>query len=411
MRRALCLVAVLVSACISRTPVLGTPGRGEQPLLIVVSADGWRWDYDTKAATPNFRRLAGRGVRAAGLIPVYPSKTFPNHYSIVTGLYPGHHGMVANVIRDPATGRVFRRTDPAEATDPMWWGGDPIWNVAQRAGFVAATMFWLGADVPVGGGQPRLWRAFDQNVTDGARVDQVLQWLDLPPSERPSFVGLYLNETDDMGHWYGPESPQLRDAIVHIDQQLGRLVAGLEQRGLLARANIILLSDHGMASSSDDRVIFPDDYVSPADVEIVDINPTLGVVPAAGKEAAVAAALFTAHPHLQMYRRDQTPVHWHLRGQTRVPPLTGVADEGWVVMLHSSFAEYWKRSRHGGQHGYDPQLKSMRGIFVAAGPAFKSGRRVPAFENVSVYNILARVLGVPPPANDGDPAVPGTVLN
>jgi predicted AlkP superfamily pyrophosphatase or phosphodiesterase len=411
-RRAVLFVVTLLAACAARSavPVAPVASNGDRPLVILVSFDGWRWDYETKAPTPNFHRLAARGVRA-GLIPVYPSKTFPNHYTIATGLYPGHHGMVANVIRDPATGRVFRRTDLAEARDPMWWGGEPIWNVARRAGLVAATMFWIGSEVPVGGMQPNYWREFDETVMSAARVDQVLEWLDLPAAARPSMICLYLNETDDMGHWYGPDSAQLRDAVERTDEQLGRLGGGLERRGLIDRANIVVVSDHGMAATSADRVIYPDDYLAPGDAEIVDINPTLGVVPAPGREAAVARALLRARPHLKMYRREDTPRSWRLRDQPRVPPLTGVADEGWVVLSHAAFNDYWKRSRTGGQHGYDPSLESMRGVFAAAGPAFRRGRRVAAFENVSVYNVLARVLGVRPPPNDGDPGVLRAVLN
>jgi predicted AlkP superfamily pyrophosphatase or phosphodiesterase len=376
------------------------------PLLILVSLDGWRFDYDTKAPAPTLRALMARGVRAEGLIPAYPSKTVPNHYTIATGLYPGRHGMVANTIRDPKTGRLFERTNRAEVEDPMWWGGDPVWNTAQRAGLIAATMFWPGSEAPVGGMQPRYWREFDERVAESDRVAQVLAWLDLPPAQRPHLVTLYLNEVDVLGHWYGPDSPEVRDAIVRADQQLATLMNGLGERGLLLTVNVVVVSDHGMAPTVRERTIVVDDYVSPADVEIADINPTLGVTPRPGKEADVWRALSAAHPHLKMYRREETPSHWHLRDQPRVPPLTGVADEGWVVLLRRGVDEYWKRSDRGGQHGYDPQLVSMRGILVAAGPGFRDdGGVVPAFENVHVYDAIVMALGLTPSPNDGDPAV------
>ncbi len=421
-RRWAWIVVVLAVACGPAPPprtvasppahagAAGLPGRAVPPLLILVSIDGWRWDYQQKAPVPHLRELMARGVRAEGLIPGYPSKTIPNHYSLVTGLYPGHHGMIANVIRDPGTGKVFRRADRAAVTDPMWWGGDPFWNTAERAGRIAATMFWPGSEAPVGGHQPRYWREFDSTVPEASRVDQVLAWLDRPVAERPSFLTLYLNELDEQGHWYGPDSTQVRDAIVRADTQLGRLVDGLRQRGLYDGANVVVVSDHGMASTTIRRTIFVDDYVSLGDVEIVDMNPTLGLNPAAGKLEAVHRALVQAHPHLEMYRRDETPERWHFRNQPRVPPLTGVADEGWVVIRRSDYAEYWKHGPEGGQHGYDPDARSMRGLFVAAGPAFKQGRTVPAFENVDVYNVLAEVLGVEPSPNDGDPAIVRAVL-
>jgi predicted AlkP superfamily pyrophosphatase or phosphodiesterase len=221
---------------------------------------------------------------------------------------------------------------------------------------------------------------------------------------------LYLNEVDEMGHFYGPDSSQVRDAIAATDTYLGRLMSGLEQRGLLSAANVVILSDHGMAPTHRSRTIVVDDYVPLADIEIVDINPTLGVVPAAGKAESVYRALGTAHANLKMYRREETPLHWRFRGQPRVPEVTGVADEGWVVLRRGDVQEYWKRSDNGGQHGYEPSSEAMRGIFVAAGPAFKQGIRVPAFENVHVYNMLARALGVPPASNDGDAAVADRVM-
>jgi predicted AlkP superfamily pyrophosphatase or phosphodiesterase len=313
--------------------------------------------------------------------------------------------MVANRFRDPVSGRLFRLSDRAAVQNPMWWGGEPIWNTAQKAGLVAATMFWVGSEAPVGGMHPRYWRQFDDRVSASDRVNQVLAWLDLPAAERPSLIALYLNDTDTIGHWYGPESMQTRDAIEKTDQQFGRLLDGLESRGLTGRANIVVVSDHGMAATNIRRTIFVDDYVSLSDIEVVDINPTLGVIPVQGKREAAYQALTHAHPRLSMYWRQETPERWRIRDQPRVPPITGVADEGWVVLRRAEYAEYWKRSPDGGEHGYDPEVESMRGVFVAAGPAFKVGVTVPAFENVHVYNALAMALGITPAKNDGDPAV------
>jgi len=329
---------------------------------------------------------------------------------MATGLYPGHHGMIANVIRDPATGRLFRRTDRVEVQNPMWWGGEPIWNTAQQQGLIAATMFWPGSEAPVGGMRPRYWREFDASVPPAARVDQVLEWLDRPKAERPSLVTLYFDDVDVIGHWYGPDSPQVRDAITRTDAQLGRLMEGLSSRGLVDRANVMVVSDHGMTATTQRQTIFVDDYVRLDDIEIADINPTLGVIPNPGRFDSVYQALAHAHPRLSMYRAADTPEEWHLRGQPRVPPITGVADEGWVVLRRADFAEYWKRSPTGGLHGYDPKLPSMGGIFVAAGPAFKSGVVVPAMENVNVYRAVAVALGIEPRDTDADPAQVATLM-
>jgi predicted AlkP superfamily pyrophosphatase or phosphodiesterase len=404
------LVLLAVALTVSTALVLGQLRGGAARLTILVSFDGWRWDYDTKAPAPALRALMARGVRAEALVPSFPSKTVPNHYSMATGLYPGHHGMIANVIRDPGTGRTFRRTDRIEVANPMWWGGEPIWNTAQRQGLIAATMFWPGSEAPVGGMQPRYWREFDAAVAPAARVDQVLSWIDLPSDARPALITLYLDEVDLMGHWYGPDSPQVREAIQHTDAQLGRLVDGLAARGLVDATNLLVVSDHGMAPTTQARTIFVDDYVSSGDIEITDINPTLGVIPKPGRLEPVYRSLANAHPRLSMYRAAETPESWHLRGQPRVPPLTGVADEGWVVLQRADFAEYWKRSPTGGQHGYDPAVPTMRGIFVAAGPAFRAGAVVPAMENVNVYRAVALSLGIHPRDTDADPAAVAALI-
>lgn len=401
----LALVAAFGCAGRSALPPSTTP-----ELTILVGLDGFRWDYDRMVPMPNLGRLAEHGVRAEGLIPGYPSKTIPNFYSLATGLYPGHHGMIANTILDPATGRRFERSDRAAVVDPMWWGGDPIWNLVGRSGRRTAVMLWAGAEAPIGGRHPDYWREFDDSIPGDERIDQLLTWLDLPPAQRPSFLAVYLQEADRAAHYFGPGSPQTRDAIAATDAQIGRLIAGLEQRGRFAAANIILVSDHGMAETRQDRTIVVDDYLEPSDGTIVDINPTLGVAPAPGREEAVYAKLSRAHPNLTIYRRAETPEHWRFRDQPRVPALTGVADEGWVVIRRSEAATYWRRSPIGGQHGYDPRLPSMRGIFVAAGPAFRQGTVVPAFENVHVHTIIAMASGLTPRPNDGDPAIARRVL-
>ncbi|HEY5618360.1 MAG TPA: ectonucleotide pyrophosphatase/phosphodiesterase [Vicinamibacterales bacterium] len=380
--------------------------------LILISFDGWRWDYDTKAPAPNLRSLMARGVRAENLIPAFPSKTFPNHYTIVTGLYPGHHGIVANSIKDPATGRIFTTSKTQEVRDPMWWGGEPIWVTAARARQPSATMFWPGSEAPIRGVLPRYWTPYDGGYPAEARVDRVLEWLDLPERDRPRFITVYFEDTDRAGHEQGPDSQAVREAVMRADGYLGRLLRGLERRGLEERVNIVVVSDHGMAAVNNERVVVVDDHVSLGDVEIVDINPTLAVYPKPGKEDAVFRALEKAHSRLKVYKRDATPERWHYRDHTRIPPIIGVADEGWQVLRRNAVVALRTR-RMGearGQHGYDPALMSMRALFVAAGPAFKRGVTVPAFENVHIYNALARVLDVTPAANDGSAPVAQRLL-
>jgi predicted AlkP superfamily pyrophosphatase or phosphodiesterase len=412
MRRLTLLALILGTVAAVGTFGQRAPFADLKPTVILISFDGFRWDYLSKAPTPNLRRLMERGVHAGNMIPSFPSKTFPNHYAIVTGLYPGHHGIVANNIFDPATGRTFATTKRDEVRDPMWWGGTPIWTLVERAGVKSAPLFWPGSEAPHGGIMSTYWQPYDQNRPANARVDQILTWLDQPAGQRPTFLTLYFEDTDEAGHANGPDSAEVRDAIVRDDSYLGRLLDGLSRRGLADRVNIVVVSDHGMSAVDDTHVIVADDYVSPDEVVISDINPTLGIFPKAGKEDEVYRRLVNAHPHLKVFKREDIPASWHYRDHPRVPPILGVADEGWQVLRRSTAASIAAHTMRGGRgtHGYDPQLMSMRAIFIAAGPAFKQGVTVAPFENVSLYNVLAKILDATPPPNDGDPAVGGMLL-
>jgi predicted AlkP superfamily pyrophosphatase or phosphodiesterase len=402
MRRvALFLCVLTLAACAARS---FNPAPQQPSTLILISIDGWRWDYDEKAPAPNLRALMQRGVRARNLIPSFPTKTFPNHYTIVTGLYPGHHGIVANAVRDPATGRTLVATAVNEQRDPMWWGGEPIWVTAQRHGRTAAAMFWVGSEAPIRGILPRYWKPYDASFPPEERVDQVLRWLDLPEADRPALINLYFSDVDSAGHDYGPDSREVQEAIRRVDGYLGRLVRGLTDRGLAEGVNMIVLSDHGMATVDSTRVVILDDYIAPGDVDVIDINPTLGLFPKSGRAEAVYAALSSAHPSLRIFRPDTTPEEWHYRHHPRIPPIVGVADEGWQVLRRATMNQILagKLAADRGNHGYDPALMSMRGMFVAAGPAFKAAATVPEFQNVHIYNALAEVLRVPPAPNDGN---------
>jgi len=413
MRHAPC-VLVLLALALSAVLAAGQrdPFADLKPTVILVAFDGFRWDYQTKMPTPNLNRLMARGVHASNLIPSFPSKTFPNHYTIVTGLYPGHHGIVANNIYDPPTGRTFATTKRAEVQDPMWWGGVPIWTAVEKVGLFSAPLYWPGSEAPHDGIMPKYWEPYNENSPAQTRVNEMFAWLDLPAAQRPVFLTLYFEDTDAAGHANGPDSQQVRDAIVRDDGYIGSVVDGLTRRGILDRVNIVVVSDHGMASVDDDHVIVADDHLDPHDVVISNINPDLSLFPKDGKEEAVYRALEHASPHMRVYKRADIPARWHFRDHPRVPRVLGIADEGWQVLRRTTIDNIRAGKVTGGrgQHGYDPQLMSMRAIFIAAGPAFKTGITVAPFENVSIYDVLANVLGVTPPANDGDPSVAREVL-
>ena len=219
--------------------------RDDTPILILISLDGWRWDYIDRQPAPNLKALAARGVRAKAMIPSFPVLTFPNHYTIVTGLYPEHHGVVGNSMRDPAMPERFSMSAET-ARDARWWGGEPLWVTAIRQGRRAATMFWPGSEAAIGGVRPTYWMPYDNTLGNRERVAQAIAWVALPAAERPSFVSLYFEEVDTAGHDFGPDSPQLAAAVSHLDDALGELVAGVQRLGLDDRTSLVVVSDHGM---------------------------------------------------------------------------------------------------------------------------------------------------------------------
>jgi predicted AlkP superfamily pyrophosphatase or phosphodiesterase len=385
--------------------VLGSRAQERQPLLVLVSFDGWRWDYTNRVGAPNLRALAAQGVRSEGLIPSFPSKTFPNHYTIVTGLYPEHHGIIANNMVDAGYPARFTMSS-ATAREARWWLGEPLWVTAIRQGLRASSMFWPGSEVEIQGRRPSEWRPFDDSVPNADRLKQVLDWLALPPDRRPSLITVYFSDVDHAGHDFGPDSPQLVAAARHLDETLGQLISGIQALGLADQVTLVVVSDHGMSQLSDRRVIFLDDYIDLATVDIVDWTPVLELAPRTGSVEDVYRALKGRHPSLAVYRREQVPRHLHYRDNPRIPPIIGLADDGWTITSHKRFADDVARKRaRGGDHGYDPQLKSMHGLFVAAGPRLRRNLLAPEFENIHIYEFLCHILGLTPAQNDGDSKV------
>jgi len=370
-------------------------------LVVLVSFDGFRWDYPDRGVTPNLEALSARGVRADGLIPSFPTKTFPNHYTMVTGLVPDRHGIVANAMWDPAFDGHFSMSRREAVQDGRWWGGEPVWVTAERNGVRTAPLFWPGNEAEINGFSPSYWLPFDGRMPNGERVRWVLDLLDRPEAERPSFVTLYFDETDIAGHNFGPDSEEMREAITTVDSAFGLLVSGLEDRGLLEHANILVVSDHGMIATSQERTIFVDDYVDLATARPVDWNPVLALWPEDEDMAAVYGALKEAHPHLSVYWKDSIPERFDYGRHSRVPPIIGIADDGWTITTHPYF-ERRPEEADGRNHGFDNAAKDMQGIFVAAGPAFRKGVRLEAFRNVDVYPLLMRLLSLPAAPSDGD---------
>jgi predicted AlkP superfamily pyrophosphatase or phosphodiesterase len=396
---------VLVAIVLATATLAAQRDRARDPILVLISFDGWRWDYIDRVPAPNLKALAARGLRASELIPSFPTFTFPNHYTIVTGLYPDHHGIVHNVIDELTFPERFTMA-AATARDPRWWGGEPIWVTAERQARRAAPVFWPGSEAPVGGMRPTTWLPFDDKKPSADRVRDLLALLALPDERRPSFLTAYFSEVDHEGHERGPDSPELVTAARHLDEALGEIVAGVHRLGLEDRTSVVVVSDHGMTPTPADRFIFLDDYVDMDSIDFVEMGAFLQLRPYPGLLDAVYRQLRGRHPHLSIYKREELPPRFHYGTNPRVAPIIGVLDEGWTVTTHErEAARRPDASPRNGAHGYDPQLRSMHGLFVAAGPRIRHGVVASPFENIHIYDFLCAILGLTPAKNDGDSAV------
>lgn len=299
---AVAAAAVVGFSSAPRTAARLAPDAVSRQQVLLVSLDGFRWDYLNRPQARNLRRLAAEGVRAERMVPSYPSVTFPNHYTVVTGLYPDHHGIIANAIRDSTLG-WFHIYDTAAVRNPAWWGGEPLWVTAEKQGERAGSFFWPGSEAAVEGVLPTRYMKFNDRFDEVSRVDTVLSWLTLPAPNRMSFVTLYYSDVDHAGHAFAPDSPQVDSAIARVDSMVGLLMDGIASRGLADRVNLVVVADHGMTAVSPDRVLFLDDYAAPSDFDVIDGGALGLIAPHAGRADAVFAELHGANPHMHAARR------------------------------------------------------------------------------------------------------------
>jgi len=394
--------AVLVFAIVGGATLIGAAPANQQrraPVVVLISLDGFRWDQIQRPGAVNLRAIAARGVRAERMVPSFPSKTYPNHHSIITGLYPDHHGIIANVIQDSVLGKFATGRDPA-ARDGRWYGGEPIWVTAEKQKVRTATHGWPGNEAVIGGVRSTWFVAYDAAISRANRVRTVLGWLALPADSAPRFIGLYLEDVDDANHRVGPAGAMADSAIARVDSAVGAVVAGIARLGLTNDVNLIVVSDHGSAPIAPERTIFLDDYLSMDSLDVVDMAPVVAIAPKPGHDAYVYARLKGANPHLAIYKKGDVPARFHFNTNPRITAVVGIADEGWTVATHATNAKFnWAINK--GTHGFDNALPSMGALFVAAGPAFRQGVVVPAFQNIHVYPLMAELLGLKPAKVDG----------
>lgn len=403
-------VAILLAAWLLATGPLaaaqgsgGTnaPGQRGKPYVILVSIDGYRHDYQARYDTPALDRIAAAGVRAQALLPVFPTLTFPNHYSIATGLYPAHHGIVGNRFLSPDRSRRFTLADRSAVGDGSWYGGDPVWVVAERQGMVAAAFYFVGTEAAIRGIRPTHWRVYNEAVSGSDRVDQILEWLRLPKAARPHFVTLYFEDLDTASHRYGVGSPLMIESLARVERYLGRLLDGIATLPIADEVYVVVVSDHGQMNYRDEPAFVLADHVDLWGVRVEAHGSAAFLwfdAADADRALAICAVVNERWARGQAVVPGGAPESWQLRITPALPDVIVQADPGFAVLRERSDS---LPSR--GDHGWSPDEPSMHGIFLAAGPRLPAGRRIGRVAAVDVYPLLLEILELPVPGPiDGD---------
>ncbi len=399
----LCLATQSLAQVITVDHGPNAPAQQAKPYVVLVSLDGFRYDYAGKYGAKHLLALGAEGAIAGqGMIPSYPSLTFPNHYTLVTGLYPEHHGIVANSFYDPARKQRYSYNDPVSNRDGSWYGGTPLWVLAEKQGMRSACFFWPGSEAEIDGGRPSYYLNFDDHFPDEKRINQVIAWLRLPEAQRPHFITLYYSTVDHAGHQYGPDSPETAAAVQHVDQLVGVLWADLAK--LQLPIDLIVVSDHGMEREQGAWI----DLSSYAGLENF---ITVGSLLYPKSEAAAEKAyqeLKIKSDAFTVYRRKRVPAALHYNSNAREGDPVVVANGPYAIRAQVPADD---RPPEAGVHGYDPRvIKSMRALFVAVGPDIRPGSKLEPFENVNVYPLVAKILGLDAPQVDGSLNVLSNIL-
>ncbi|OWF51868.1 bis(5'-adenosyl)-triphosphatase enpp4-like [Mizuhopecten yessoensis] len=385
------VAVILLLVCV--TEVVPRTCRKYANQVLLVSMDGFRYDYPEKVATPNFDRMARNGVRAAYVNNTFTTKTFPSHYSIATGLYDESHGIVGNHMYDPKYNEIFSM----RSHETKWWDqGEPIWITTRKRGLRSGTLFWPGSEVEIQGLRPNTWYTYNESLPFDQRVDMVI---DMLKKDKLNFVTTYFHEPDRTGHLFGPESVEVRNKIVEMDTLLGTLLDKLNASGLLETVNLILTSDHGMATTDyDNKLIEIYDLVDRAKINFtVDSGPIMHVVPVEGQVDTVIRKI-NRNPNFTAYRKEDIPEGWHYKNNRRIMPVFVLAKEGWTITPNKTESRMYPNK---GNHGYDNNLMTMRPIFYAMGPNFRSGFSASPLKSIDIYPLICELLGISPSPNNG----------
>lgn len=360
--------------------------------VIVISMDGFRHDYPDLYYTPNLDQMERNGI-AADMIPSYPSSTFPNHYTIATGLVPDHNGLVNNTFWDEDLQKMYSIGGTVKE-DPAFYLGEPLWNTAERQGVKAGITYWVSSEFGVGGRNPSYFLKYDDNlISFEERIDRTLSLMKLPKAERPRLLMIYFDEPDHAGHQYGPLDLRVADQVERVDRMVGRLRDGLKAAGLARKTDLIVLADHGMAEISPLRVVNPYKYIKEEWCERIIFGTPTAIF---SKDAACRDSLYNAlqaMEHVRVWKKEEIPAELNYGTSPRIGDIVIDPDLGWQI------SSRFPTNR--GTHGFDPAYTDMHTVFRAEGPDFKKGIRIPAFRNTAIYPLVCRLLRIEPAPNDG----------
>jgi predicted AlkP superfamily pyrophosphatase or phosphodiesterase len=365
------------------------PQQQQKPYVILISADGFRYDYAEKHGATFLQSMGKQHVKAEHMIPSYPSLTFPNHYSLVTGMYPAHHGLVDNHFYDPQLNQSYSMSNGSKVKNPVWYGGLPLWVLAEQQGMLSASFYWVGSEAPIAGASPTYYYHYNEAIPIQKRIQAVVDWLRLPEESRPHLITFYLPEIDHAGHDYGPDAAETAQAVKFVDSALQQLTEAVAATSL--PVNYIFTADHGMTKvDQQNPVLLPD------------IDSTVAKLVWGGelahiyvRDKAQLAALYTKlaaeAKGYCVYLKNETPKRWHYG-----------ADDAYNRIGDILLVPEWPRvfSRPGrkvkpGAHGFDPYcVTDMRTVFYAWGPAFKSKQAIEPFQNVDVFPVITEILGL-----------------
>jgi predicted AlkP superfamily pyrophosphatase or phosphodiesterase len=367
--------------------------------VVLVSFDGFRWDYPDLYKTPNLDRMALSGAKAVRMIPSFPSKTFPNHYALVTGLYPDHNGLVENSFFVPDLNKMYKMGDRQAIENPAFYSGEPIWITAMKNGIKTASFYWVGSEAPIMGMHPTYWKIYDGSVPFETRIDTVIKWLRYPRAKRPEFITLYFEEPDGVSSDFGPVSDRTGKMVTRLDDLLGGLRKKLSELPYARKITLIVVSDHGMGQISSDKYIDINKVVPKRMIKsITGGNPVFMIEPKGNSRDSILYLLNSVNG-VTAWAKEDIPGYLHYGTNERIKEIVVVADSSWSIGTYPV-----KSAFIGGAHGYDITDSDMDAIFYACGPAIKKNFSFRELNNVDVYSLICRILKIVPAANDGNPA-------